>query len=123
LYNVTCYRKLLSRWCAIEIVVEKTPIEDVLVVKSDVFQNERGFFTEVYRRDRFKELGLPEVFVQLNHSGSVRNVLRGLHSQWDPPMGKLMRVTRGNAFPVAVDIRNGSPTPPDGLGLRHLQRT
>ena len=93
-----------------EIAIEKTPIRDVIVVKPDVFQDERGFFTEVYRKDKFKELGLPEVFVQLNHSGSVKNVLRGLHFQWDPPMGKLMRVTRGKAFLVAVDIRKGSPT-------------
>jgi len=93
-----------------EIVIEKTLIEDVLVVKTEVFQDERGFFTEVYRRDKFKELGLPETFAQLNHSGSVKNVLRGLHFQWDPPMGKLMRVTRGKAFLVAVDIRKGSPT-------------
>src|SRR5580692_10107497 len=49
-------------------------------------------------------------FVQDNHSGSVRGVLRGLHFQWEPPMGKLMRVTRGTAFLVAVDIRKGSPT-------------
>jgi dTDP-4-dehydrorhamnose 3,5-epimerase len=93
-----------------EIAIEKTPIRDVIVVKPDVFQDERGFFTEVYRKDKFKELGLPESFVQLNHSGSVKNVLRGLHFQWDPPMGKLMRVTRGKAFLVAVDIRKESPT-------------
>src|SRR3989304_5120984 len=54
--------------------------------------------------------GIPTGFVQLNPSGSAQNVLRGLHFQWDPPMGKLMRVTRGRAFLVAVDIRKGSPT-------------
>jgi len=75
-----------------------------------VFTDGRGFFTEVYREDQFKELGLPHEFMQDNHSGSVRGVLRGLHFQWDPPMGKLMRVTRGTAFLVAVDIRKGSPT-------------
>jgi len=60
----------------------------------------------------WKELqqGLPHEFLQDNHSGSVRGVLRGLHFQWDGPMGKLMRVTRGTAFLVAVDIRHGSPT-------------
>jgi dTDP-4-dehydrorhamnose 3,5-epimerase len=60
--------------------------------------------------DQFKALGLPYEFVQDNHSGSVRGVLRGLHFQWEPPMGKLMRVARGTAFLVAVDIRKGSPT-------------
>jgi len=93
-----------------EIAIERTPIEDVVVVRPEVFQDDRGFFSEVYRQDKFREAGLPEAFVQLNHSGSVKNVLRGLHFQWDPPMGKLMRVMRGAAFLVAVDIRKGSPT-------------
>ena len=69
-----------------------------------------GFSPEVFRADLSKALGLPTEFVQDNHSGSVRGVLRGLHFQWEPPMGKLMRVTRGTAFLVAVDIRKGSPT-------------
>ena len=75
-----------------------------------MFTDGRGFFTEVYRADQFRALGLPHEFMQDNHSGSIRGVLRGLHFQWDPPMGKLMRVTRGTAFLVAVDIRKGSPT-------------
>ncbi len=58
----------------------------------------------------YADLGLPSSFVQMNHSRSVRGVTRGLHFQWDPPMGKLMRVARGEAFLVAVDIRPGSPT-------------
>ena len=65
---------------------------------------------ETYREDQFGQLGLPTRFVQDNHSRSSRGVLRGLHFQWDPPMGKLMRVTLGSAFLVAVDIRKGSPT-------------
>jgi dTDP-4-dehydrorhamnose 3,5-epimerase len=65
---------------------------------------------EVYRQDLFAQLGLPSQFVQLNHSRSSQNVVRGLHFQWDPPMGKLMRVTQGRAFLVAVDIRIKSPT-------------
>jgi dTDP-4-dehydrorhamnose 3,5-epimerase len=92
------------------ITLEPTEISDVIVVAPEAFQDERGFFVEVYRRDLFAELGLPTEFVQLNHSRSARNVLRGLHFQWDPPMGKLMRVTQGRAFLVAVDIRDGSPT-------------
>jgi dTDP-4-dehydrorhamnose 3,5-epimerase len=90
--------------------VDTTPIPDVLLVSPEVYQDPRGFFMEVYRRDVFAEAGLPTTFVQLNHSRSVRNVTRGLHFQWEPPMGKLMRVTHGSAFLVAVDIRTGSPT-------------
>lgn len=101
-----------------EITVENTPIRDVMVVKPGRFMDERGFFTEVYRKDQFEKHGLPGTFVQLNHSGSAKNVLRGLHFQWDPPMGKLMRVTRGAAFLVAVDIRKGSPTLGEWFGLR-----
>jgi dTDP-4-dehydrorhamnose 3,5-epimerase len=90
--------------------VVSRPLEGMAVLKPDVFQDERGFFLEAYRQDQFRELGLPQEFVQENHSGSVKGVLRGLHFQWDPPMGKLMRVTRGTAYLVAVDIRKGSPS-------------
>jgi len=93
-----------------QISIDKTLIEDVVIVVPEVFEDERGFFMEVYRQDQFRDLGLPENFVQLNHSRSEKNVTRGLHFQWDPPMGKLMRVTQGKAFLVAVDIRKGSPT-------------
>ena len=81
-----------------------------MVVVPDVFQDARGFFMETFREDQFKDLGLPYHFVQDNHSRSTKGVLRGLHFQWDPPMGKLMRVTLGSAFLAAVDIRKGSPT-------------
>jgi dTDP-4-dehydrorhamnose 3,5-epimerase len=73
---------------------------------------------EVYRQDLFRDLGLPDRFLQLNHSRSARNVVRGLHFQWDPPMGKLMRVIVGRAFLVAVDIRVGSPTLGRWVGLK-----
>ena len=90
--------------------IESRHLGDLCVLAPEVFQDDRGFFTEVYRADVFTSLGLPHEFVQDNHSGSVKNVVRGLHFQWEPPMGKLMRVTRGTAFLVAVDIRKGSPT-------------
>lgn len=93
--------------------VRRTSIPEVLVIEHDVFEDERGFFMEAYRADHFEEhadLGLPSQFVQLNHSRSARGVTRGLHFQWDPPVGKLMRVVVGEAFVVAVDIRPGSPT-------------
>ncbi len=93
-----------------DIAVEKTEIEDVYFIRPEVFGDERGFFTEVYREDVWSRAGMPTSFVQFNHSGSEKNVVRGLHFQWEPPMGKLMRVTRGEAFLVAVDIRKGSPT-------------
>jgi dTDP-4-dehydrorhamnose 3,5-epimerase len=93
-----------------EIEIRSRHLGEVCVLAPQIFQDGRGFFTEVFRADQFKALGLPHEFMQDNHSGSVRGVLRGLHFQWDPPMGKLMRVTRGTAFLVAVDIRKGSPT-------------
>ena len=93
-----------------QIRIESRHLGDVAVLASEVFEDERGFFMEVYRADQYKALGLPTEFVQDNHSRSKRGVLRGLHFQWDPPMGKLMRVTYGSAFLVAVDIRKGSPT-------------
>ncbi len=73
---------------------------------------------EMFRADYFKKLGLPHVFAQENLSRSKKDVLRGLHFQWDPPVGKLMRVTRGEAFLVAVDIRKGSPTLGRWFGLK-----
>lgn len=90
--------------------IEDTEIDAVKIIEPEVYQDVRGFFMEVFRTDQFEEFGLPTRFVQLNHSGSVKNVVRGLHFQWDPPMGKLMRVTKGTAFLVAVDIRKNSPT-------------
>ncbi len=88
-----------------QLEIEKTPIEDVIIVIPEVYEDHRGFFYEAFRTDQFKELGLPTEFVQDNHSRSSKGVLRGLHFQWGPPMGKLMRVTYGKAFLVAVDIR------------------
>jgi dTDP-4-dehydrorhamnose 3,5-epimerase len=85
-------------------------IPDVLLITHEAFEDARGYFMEVYQRDEFRAAGLPESFVQLNESRSARNVIRGLHFQWDPPMAKLMRVAEGAAFLVAVDIRHNSPT-------------
>ena len=82
----------------------------VVVLRTHVHEDGRGWFMESFRADHFRELGLPERFDQDNHSRSVAGVVRGLHFQWDPPMGKLMRVSAGRAFVVAVDIRKGSPT-------------
>jgi dTDP-4-dehydrorhamnose 3,5-epimerase len=90
--------------------VQSRHLEEVVVLVGKAFEDQRGYFMETYRDDQFRQLGLPSVFVQDNHSYSRKGVVRGLHFQWDPPMGKLMRVTRGAAFLVAVDLRLGSPT-------------
>ena len=90
--------------------IESRHLGEVVVLAPQIFEDERGYFLETFRADSFRELGLPQSFVQENHSYSRKGVLRGLHFQWNPPMGKLMRVTRGAAFLVAVDVRPGSPT-------------
>lgn len=90
--------------------VESVHFDEVRVIVPEVFEDERGSFMEVFRADHAKAVGLPGAFVQENQSRSTKDVLRGLHFQWEPPMGKLMRVTFGTAFLVAVDLRKGSPT-------------
>ncbi|MGH9642525.1 MAG: dTDP-4-dehydrorhamnose 3,5-epimerase [Terriglobales bacterium] len=97
--------------------IESRPLEDIAVIVPHVHRDDRGFFAEVYRDDQFAAIGLPVKFVQDNHSFSRKGVVRGLHFQWEPPMGKLMRVTRGTAFLVAVDLRKGSPTLGRWFGL------
>src|SRR5271165_767521 len=100
-----------------EIKVESRSFRDLAVLVPDIFQDSRGFFMETFREDVFRENGLPTHFVQDNHSRSAKGVLRGLHFQWDPPMAKLMRVTYGTAFLVAVDIRRQSPTLGQWVGI------
>lgn len=99
-----------------QIRIESRHLEDVVVLVPEIFQDSRGFFSETFRADQFETFGLPTQFVQDNHSRSIRGVIRGLHFQWSPPMGKLMRVTVGSAFLVAVDIRKGSPTCGEWVG-------
>jgi len=90
--------------------IESVHLGSVIVLAHERFKDERGFFMETFRADHFRELGLPTDFAQDNLSRSSKHVLRGLHFQWDPPVGKLMRVAQGRAFLVAVDIRRDSPT-------------
>jgi dTDP-4-dehydrorhamnose 3,5-epimerase len=97
--------------------IESVHLNDIVVLVPQVNGDERGFFMETFRTDQFAQLGLPTEFVQDNHSRSAKGVLRGLHFQWDPPMGKLMRVTHGSAFLVAVDVRKGSPTLGQWFGM------
>jgi dTDP-4-dehydrorhamnose 3,5-epimerase len=89
----------------------KTAIPDLLIIEPRVFGDARGFFMESFNARTFRELtGLDVDFVQDNHSRSGRGVLRGLHYQSPQPQGKLVRVTAGRVFDVAVDIRKSSPT-------------
>lgn len=92
--------------------IEPTSIPEVKLVRPSVFADERGWFAEVLRLDALAALGegLPAGIAQVNQSRSAAGVVRGLHFQWDPPQGKLMRVVAGRALMVAVDIRPGSPT-------------
>lgn len=91
--------------------VTKTSIDGVLVLEPKVFGDARGFFFESFNaRDFEQATGLKETFVQDNHSKSAKGVLRGLHYQTQHAQGKLVRVTQGAVFDVAVDIRKGSPT-------------
>ena len=89
-----------------------TPLEhpEVLLVEPDVFPDARGFFMETFHADKYALHGLPAMFLQDNHSRSVRGVLRGLHYQLNHPQGKLVRVIEGEIFDVSVDVRRGSPT-------------
>lgn len=90
---------------------EKLDIEGLTVITPKVFGDERGFFMETYQEDDFKANGLNDTFIQDNHSMSMRGVLRGLHYQIEPnAQAKLVRVTRGAVWDVAVDIRKDSPT-------------
>ena len=86
-----------------------TRLPDVLLLAPKVFGDARGFFMESWNRQTFAELGLDLDFVQDNHSRSARGVLRGLHFQLNQPQGKLVRVTSGAVFDVAVDLRRSSP--------------
>jgi dTDP-4-dehydrorhamnose 3,5-epimerase len=101
-----------------DIRIETTPIRDLVIVHHQAADDERGFFMEVFKRDVYAAAGLPTDYPQINLSRSARGVVRGLHFQWDPPQAKLMRVARGEAYLMAVDIRKGSPTLGKWFGRR-----
>ena len=90
--------------------ITETKIPAVKLIEPKVFGDERGFFMETWNEKAFREAGIDATFVQDNHSRSVKNTLRGLHYQIRQPQGKLVRVTRGEVFDVAVDLRTNSPT-------------
>jgi dTDP-4-dehydrorhamnose 3,5-epimerase len=92
-------------------LIEKNHIEGLLVIKPDVFEDERGYFFESYNEERFRQLGIEVRFLQDNESKSGKDVLRGLHFQVPPyEQGKLVRVIKGTVLDVAVDLRKSSPT-------------
>lgn len=100
--------------------IVKTEIPAVLILEPKVFGDERGFFYESYNQKILAEkAGINEVFVQDNHSRSVKGVLRGLHYQIKHPQGKLVRVVVGEVYDVAVDLRQSSPTFGKWVGI-HL---
>ncbi|AWK52045.1 dTDP-4-dehydrorhamnose 3,5-epimerase [Clostridium beijerinckii] len=88
----------------------KTKLDGVYIIEPKVFWDERGYFIEIYNKEQFSDAGLNMTFVQDNESKSSKGVLRGLHFQKRHSQGKLIRVTRGEVFDVAVDLRSGSPT-------------
>jgi len=88
----------------------KEPLPGLLLIEPDVYKDERGFFMETWQKERYKEIGIEEDFVQDNWSRSTKRVLRGLHYQKEHPQGKLVSVRRGRIYDVAVDIRSDSPT-------------
>ncbi|WP_372372773.1 dTDP-4-dehydrorhamnose 3,5-epimerase [Vreelandella venusta] len=89
---------------------EKLAIPDVVLITPQVFGDERGFFMETFRQSEFEDHCGRYTFVQDNHSKSTHGILRGLHYQHQQPQGKLVRVTQGEVFDVAVDMRQSSPT-------------
>lgn len=110
-----------------KLIVKKTSLQDVLVIEPKVFGDERGWFYESFNQHEFQcATGIDVSFVQDNHSLSKKGILRGLHYQTNHVQGKLVRVTRGAVFDVAVDLRQSSPTFRQWFGLEisaenHLQ--
>ncbi|MFP3895727.1 MAG: dTDP-4-dehydrorhamnose 3,5-epimerase [Anaerolineales bacterium] len=97
--------------------VIETKIPEVLIIEPQVYEDDRGFFYESYSRRRYVSCGVKDIFVQDNHSGSKGGVIRGLHYQASPGQAKLVRVAVGEVFDVAVDIRYGSPTYGEWVGV------
>ena len=89
---------------------ESTKIPEIVLIKPQIFGDERGFFMETYQAQRFGAAGLPLTYIQDNHSGSQHGTLRGLHYQIKQAQGKVVRVVAGEIYDVAVDLRRWSPT-------------
>jgi dTDP-4-dehydrorhamnose 3,5-epimerase len=90
--------------------VKATGLDGLLLIEPHCHRDGRGFFLEAFQAERYRAAGIPDVFVQDNHSRSVRHVVRGLHFQVRQPQAQIVTVLRGRVFDVAVDLRQGSPT-------------
>lgn len=90
--------------------ITKFNINGLILIKPDIFKDDRGFFAETYNYEKYKSIGIDCMFLQDNHSKSIKNVIRGLHYQTFPGQAKLVRVISGEIFDVAVDVRPKSPT-------------
>ncbi|TPG48674.1 dTDP-4-dehydrorhamnose 3,5-epimerase [Rhodanobacter glycinis] len=97
--------------------VIETALPGALILEPQVFGDARGFFYESYNEAKYRAAGVDHRFVQSNVSRSARGVLRGLHYQWPNPQGKLVSVLEGEVYDVAVDIRRGSPTFGESVGV------
>lgn len=95
----------------------QTKIPDILIIEPQVYGDERGFFLETFRENKFIEAGIVEKFVQENHSSSQKGVLRGLHYQIKQTQGKLVRAIAGEILDIAVDLRRSSPTFSQWIGI------
>lgn len=97
--------------------IVKTKIEDLLIIESTSYSDQRGFFMESYNEKTFFELGIKEKFVQDNHSKSTKGVLRGMHYQEKNAQSKLIRVIKGKIYDVAIDLREESSTYKKWVGV------
>jgi len=88
----------------------KTPLEGFIVIEPDYFEDDRGFFLESYSKQRYRNIGIKEDFLQDNHSRSKKNVLRGMHYQISRPQSQIVTVMRGRIFDAVVDLRLNSKT-------------
>ena len=95
-----------------------TELPGVVLIEPTVYRDQRGFFLETYHAGKYRAAGVEGIFVQDNHSHSVRDTVRGLHAQCRRPQGKLVRVLGGEIFDVAVDIRRSSPSFRRWVGVR-----
>ena len=98
--------------------VIQTKLEGVIIIEPKLFGDQRGFFVESYNQRRYEENGILDTFVQDNHSRSAKGVLRGLHFQKQKPQGKLVQVTHGEVFDVAVDVNPKSKTFSQWVGVK-----
>lgn len=97
--------------------ITPTDLPEVLIIEPDVHKDDRGFFVETWHAEKYAAAGLDARFVQDNHSRSSRGILRGLHAQLSHPQGKLVRCSLGELYDVAVDIRVGSPSFGQSVGV------